>query len=649
MDIVDPIPYQLSDLGTGQASNYVLQDLAYDYAVGGLPFLSATRDQWPYTEGMAPIKKDQFDSFAEPGEQSLQGWWLRSQSDFTDGAGVIYQDPDTSNPYIRQYNTRYADSLGVDPWTAGEIQLLRNSTRVYTAGSTTNLVQGYVDPSGVDSMWFTDGTLLKKYTSAGVTTAISTQTNPIQSITSTGSTYFIGETDGIYMGSNATAPTKWYNTTATHVTLGYVKARLVAGIDQSIYVLAAPVAPPASLPPAAGSNGQLVFTHTDPNWQWTSITEGPTAIYAAGHSGTTGAIFKFVLDTTGAVPTLAGGAITAFMPTGEIINSIYGYIGSYVGIATNKGFRVGQIDTNGDIVYGPLLFTPAGGCRGIVGFDRFLWTGSTNAHNGASGLFRVDLGTIIQERNPNVVRYAYARDIYMPGEISSIGSLTLLGQSDRVAYGIDTFGVALEDATTLLTTGYITTGRIRFNMEEPKLFKFFSIRTPPLTGELTVSVLDQGGGETPYITYGPTYTPSQSDVATPTPAGPQSWIAIRFTLNRSLSDTSQGAVLNGWQVKALPGSIRQRMIQHTFLLMDHETDRGGQRVGYNGYARDRFEAFKELARKGDVVVFQELSESISTLVVIDDWKYTQLGPPGPNEEALGGYLTVSLRTVAETA
>lgn len=643
MDIVHPIPYQLSDLGAGQASNYVLQDVAYDYALGGIPFLSATRDQWPYTEGMAPIKKDQFDSFAEPGEQSLQGWWLRSQSDFTDGAGVIYQDPDTSNPYVRQYNTRYADSLGVDPWVAGEISLLRNSTRVYTAGSSTNLVQGFVDPSSVDSIWFTDGALLKKYTSAGVTTAISTQANPIQSITSTGSTYFLGESDGIYMGSNATAPTKWYNATATHVTVGYVKARLMAGVDASIYQLPTPVGPPVMLPAP-------VFTHTDPNWQWTSITEGPNAIYASGHSGTTGAIFKFVLDTTGGVPTLTGGGtITAFMPTGEIVNSIYGYIGSYVGIATNKGFRVGQIDTNGDIVYGPLLFTPTGGCRGIVGFDRFLWTGSTNAHNGASGLFRIDLGTIIQERNPNVVRYAYARDIYLPGETSSIGSLALLGQSDRVAYGLDGFGVALEDATTLLSTGFITTGRIRFNMEEPKLFKFFSVRTPPLLGELTISLLDQGGGETPYITYGPTYTPSQSDVATPTPAGPQSWIALRFTLNRSLTNTSQAAVLNGWQVKALPGSIRQRIVQQTFLLMDHESDKGGQRTGYNGYARDRFEAFKELARKGDVVMFQELSESIATLVVIDDWKYNQLGPPGPNEEALGGYLTVTLLTVAETA
>src|SRR5436309_9834838 len=106
-----------------QGGSYDLSNVAYDYALGGIPFLSATRDQWPYTEGMAQIKKQQFDSFAEPGEQSLQGWWLRSQSDFGDGAGALYQDPDTSNPYIRQYNTRYYDSLGVDPWTGGNIKL----------------------------------------------------------------------------------------------------------------------------------------------------------------------------------------------------------------------------------------------------------------------------------------------------------------------------------------------------------------------------------------------------------------------------------------------------------------------------------------------------------------------------------------------
>jgi hypothetical protein len=115
-----------------------------------------------------------------------------------------------------------------------------------------------------------------------------------------------------------------------------------------------------------------------------------------------------------------------------------------------------------------------------------------------------------------------------------------------------------------------------------------------------------------------------------------------------VSDATAGGVLNAWQVKALPGSIRQRLISHTFLLFDEEMDKGGQRVGTDGYTRERFEDFKALARAGDVVTFQELAEGLSTLVIIDDWKYTQLAPPGPGGSTLGGYLTVVLRTVAES-
>jgi hypothetical protein len=91
------------------------------------------------------------------------------------------------------------------------------------------------------------------------------------------------------------------------------------------------------------------------------------------------------------------------------------------------------------------------------------------------------------------------------------------------------------------------------------------------------------------------------------------------------------------------------MINHTFLLFDEEMDKGGQRVGTDGYARSRLDSFRALARAGDVVVFQELMDDISTLVVIDDWKFTQLAPPGPGGAALGGYLTVVLRTVAESS
>jgi hypothetical protein len=90
------------------------------------------------------------------------------------------------------------------------------------------------------------------------------------------------------------------------------------------------------------------------------------------------------------------------------------------------------------------------------------------------------------------------------------------------------------------------------------------------------------------------------------------------------------------------------MISHTFLLFDEEMDKAGQRNGYDGFAKERLEDFRQLARAGDVIVFQELVDDISVLVVIDDWKFTQLAPPGPGGGTLGGYLTVILRTVAES-
>jgi hypothetical protein len=239
--------------------------------------------------------------------------------------------------------------------------------------------------------------------------------------------------------------------------------------------------------------------------------------------------------------------------------------------------------------------------------------------------------------------------VYAPAVTGAVSALTIFGASGRIFFAVSAQAVWLQSATDLYTSGYLKTGRIRFNTEEPKLYKFVSLRTPvPLEGDVALALIDQSNSEIPYITYGPIFSPGTGDVATPDPTGPQNWIALKFTLFRG-TDPTVGGILNGWQVKALPGSIRQRLIQHTFLLFDEEMDKGGQRVGTDGYARDRFEAFKQLARAGDVVTFQELIENVSTQVIIEDWKFTQTAPPGPNASALGGYLTVTLRTVAESA
>lgn len=636
--IVRKIPDQLSSLGSSVQGQYNLTDNAYDYAIAGIPFLSATNDQRPYTDRMAPIRKEQFDNFAEPGEQSLQGWWLRSQSTFTGGAGVLYQDPDNDN----QFNYRYAESLGINPWVAGELSLLRKSTAGTSTAKLPLIARGFVDTSGVDAYWLVRGDELRKVTDAADTSVIGITLETIWDITSSGKRYFIAKSTGVWNGVDAAAPTQLYTDALTNAEIEFVKGRLVLTTNNSVYQLVTGGAP-AALPTPT-------FTHQDADWRWSSITDGPSAIYVSGDSGTTSEIHRFVPTVTGTgTPVLAWGGVTATMPSGEIIRTIYQYVGSFVGIATNKGFRVGEIDQNGDITYGPLLFEPDGGCEGIVGNDRFMWVGSTNAHDGVSGLFRVDLGNITQEQTTRAVRYAYARDIYADDFDDHISSVTMFGASDRKVFTIESIGAFREEPELLVDSGYLETGRIRFNTEEPKLYKFFSVRTPsPLEGNVSVTILGEGGGEINAITYSPTIPSGTGDVGIQTPAGPQNWMKLRFTLLKNTTDGLTGGVLNGWQLKALPGSIRQRMISQTFLLLDEETDRTGQRIGYTEYARARFEDFKAVARAGDVVLYQELQEGLVTQVVIEDWQFTQTAPPGPNRGALGGYLTVVMRTVAES-
>ena len=640
-DVVHQIPWQLNNFaGSSGGSSYALQDYEFDYALGGIPFLSATRDAWPYTEGMAEIRKQQFDNFAEPGEQSIYGWWLRSQSTFTAGAGVLYQDPDNDN----QFNFRFQDSLGIDPWTSGQVTLLKQPTQQFTVASATNSVRGYVDPSGVDAAFYLDGNTLYRLTASGRTAITTGSAGTAFALANTGTRWFVLATDGVYSGIDTAAGVQMYIQPAGTLTSGvieFAKGRIVYTYNNSVYMAAINLGAAVATPAAT-------YTHTDVNWVWTSITEGPTAIYASGKNSTTSNIHKFTIDFSGTTEIVLP-TVTAVTPTGEQVNTIYGYVGSFMGIATTKGFRVGEFDSNGDVVYGPLLFQPAGGCKGIIGFDRFMYTGSTAAHDGASGLFRVDLGNTIQEQTTRSVRYAYARDIYAPSTTAQVSAVGILGASGRLVFTLSATSIWLQSATVLYPSGYLKTGRVRYNTEEPKLFKFVSVRAPnPLQGDLQLSVLDMLGNDIPYVTYGPTFPPSTGDVSTPSPVGPQNWIQLKFTLSRGASDTTIGATLNGWQIKALPGSIRQRMISHTFLLFDEEMDKSGQRVGTDDYARDRFEAFKSLARAGDVVTFQELAEDMATLVVIDDWKFTQTDPPGPGGASLGGYLTVVLRTVAES-
>ncbi len=87
------------------ASNAIWQntDIAYDVALNGVPFIYAINDNRPYIRQTAPFKKEQFDSQQEPGEQSLTGWWIRSQSSFHKGTGIKFYDPTSGEIVLNRF------------------------------------------------------------------------------------------------------------------------------------------------------------------------------------------------------------------------------------------------------------------------------------------------------------------------------------------------------------------------------------------------------------------------------------------------------------------------------------------------------------------------------------------------------------------
>jgi hypothetical protein len=133
-DITEGLVYSLSN--PAGSTNYSATGEAYDIAIAGLPFFLLNSDDAPYRRVTAQYRKQQIDQSREPGEQTLTGWWLRSQSSFHFGQGIKFFEP------IQDESLRfqYTESKGVDVWTKGQATLLKSvvSQHVTTGGIQSN-------------------------------------------------------------------------------------------------------------------------------------------------------------------------------------------------------------------------------------------------------------------------------------------------------------------------------------------------------------------------------------------------------------------------------------------------------------------------------------------------------------------------------
>ena len=698
-----------------------------------MPFFLAPTDSEPYQRETAPYRKDQFDNGKEPGEQSLTGWWIRSQSSFHVGQGIKFYDPSTgeTTPY------RFTESRGVDVWTKGQVTLLKDVT-------TTHIITDSVDStsydtqhlrsikwSGTDGVLLHDGYDVDKIDSTGAVTnfidyntgadtkvyAICDDGKYAYWVTNTGSKFemfkklLTGTSSGGEV-SMMTSPT----VACANAEMEFVKDRIILCLNNVVYEIS---------PTATALPGTPSYTNPNVNYKYTSIAASGPAIYTAGFSGLYSSIQKYTLSTsTGAMPTLSQASTAAELPAGEIVHKLYYYLG-YMVIGTSKGVRVATVnDQDGSLGYGPLIIETNQPVYDFAARDRFIWcatgVGSTDA-----GLARIDLSQLVEGE---ALRFAWAYDLqYAQAAKYPTTALAFIGETNRLAFcsaglnsgtkvtnkaltsnvatlttsiahglvagdsvwveGVgspfdsttatytvintpttttftyaktnadiastavtDAFAkvnkpgnMCLEATDTLVSTGYITTGAIRYGTLEPKHYKFVRARGDYSYGGLDIAIISDDSTVYNVITYNS--TTGAPEAATTSPEGSHEFVSYKFTLSRSATNTSQGPIFKGYQAKALPATKRQRLIQFPVWCFDVETDRYNVKTGYDGRAWERIETLENLEAVGDIINVQDFTTNERVQAVIEKIQFSRKTPPSGNFSGFGGVLLITVRTV----
>lgn len=710
--VIDPIGLPASVNASYRNSKQV-----YDVAIGGEPYFIAASNKYPYRRITAPYKREQIDLTQSPGEQTLQGWWLRSQNSFHLGSGIKFEEPLQGQDVIYRFNK----SVGLDPWTPGQVSLLPDVTNI-TAVSGNALMVGGVDANGVDVVIYSDGSSLYRVTSAGTKTTLTWGgSGTILALATDGVNYYAANATGIYKGpltgaSNGasvfTHPTSVG--TVTSVAMAWVKQRLIAGVNNHVFqivpivthtitateivnnVATATITPAnnfrvgdpitisgvgttaaayngtwvVSVVPTANSvswshahadqdyntnTGSLVLTNNNSNpiyvdptttWKFTSITEGPTAIYLSGYSGITSNILKLTLDTSGAVPALTSADPAADFPNDEHVLSIGVYLGAFMVIGTNYGIRIGKIDSSvygrGYITYGPLTYkkpTPNDTIQSFAFVDRFAYATVTNDIDGKSGLLRIDLSAQVSDG-----KFAWTYDLNSTAT-GNCQAVALIGATGRMAFTVNGNALYFQHATNLVSSGYLDTGAVRYNTLENKHFKRINVRLlSPVQGSVGIASIQKSGAVTNIITVTNDAMADQ-DIGTQISSAGLDQLAFRFTLNRASGDATKGPTFQAYQLKSLIAMPRYRVLEIPVMNYDFEADRYNIATGYEGRAWDRLQALEAIEGTGDTITFQDFTSGEQVQCLIEQISFERMSSPDRRFKGYGGIVYVQVRTV----
>ena len=162
-------------------------------------------------------------------------------------------------------------------------------------------------------------------------------------------------------------------------------------------------------------------------------------------------------------------------------------------------------------------------------------------------------------------------------------------------------------------------------------------------GSLSLQSIDSAGNTYNIGTYAQGATITESGI--PYPASAQEYLGFKFTFNRSSTNILLGPTFNGYQIKSLVATPRQRLIQYPVFCYDHESDKFGVEVGYEGSAFNRMQQIETVENLGDTIVVQDFRTGESYIGLIEEMDFINRTPTDKRFSGFGGTLLITIRSV----
>lgn len=367
---------------------------------------------------------------------NTDGAWWRYKHDWSYGAGQTILDLGNERD-----PRRFATSVGIDPWTEGQLTLLPSTSNTNSTVTGADIKFAVTE----SHIYAADGSSVYRTDSNTTTwTQITGLSGTIKGITSDGiNAYIITSVDLYKTSVGSAAATLVHNNPIPGTGVFFAGNYLFRANGNILYVQ--PLA----------SNGTAVATHFQTSFIWTTVFAIGSKIYAGGYSGARSEVYGFTVSSTG---TLVQGAEVVSLSYGELLQTAISHVGIAI-FGTNKGIRIATPGADGSLSYGPLIDTP-GPVVSAQAEGQYVWFSWPVIETGKTGAGRLDLSVF-----PRPLQPAFATDVY----VEQSGPCCAVARfAERTFLGVPGHGIYKSSTTNYVSSGYITSGSIYFGTVEPK-------------------------------------------------------------------------------------------------------------------------------------------------------------------------------------